>query len=425
VKRTTGSRLCAGVVVSVLSIAPLWPPLAFAEGDTAEVGELRPDEFGQVTKLPSGLRDHWVWVSDRVLRHNQLFDGDTGQALGTLDVSISLAGRLPLGSRELGELYIVESIYSRGHRGTRAEYVTIYDAETLAYKDEIEIPPLTAETGGSVALTAILDGGRFLLVYNQSPQSVTVVDVKLRRVASSVEAAGCACVYPTGERSFGMLCGDGTAVQVLLDAEGRESRLLRSERFFDVVSDPLTEKGVRSGKRWLFASFEGYLHDVDFSGESPKLVDRWSLFTDAERTENWRIGGVQHLALHERSGELYSIVHKGGAGTHKDPGVDIWVYDLAERKQIRAIKSPGLTLAFVRPMLGIERESLWFRALAYLESVFGGPGVHTIVVSQDAEPLLFVRNADIGALGVLDARTGVTLREIEEVGVSGANLAVP
>jgi methylamine dehydrogenase heavy chain len=425
VKRTTGSRLCAGVVVSVLSMAPLWPPLAFAEGDTAEVGELRPDEFGQVTKLPSGLRDHWVWVSDRVLRHNQLFDGDTGQALGTLDVSISLAGRLPLGSRELGELYIVESIYSRGHRGTRAEYVTIYDAETLAYKDEIEIPPLTAETGGSVALTAILDGGRFLLVYNQSPQSVTVVDVKLRRVASSVEAAGCACVYPTGERSFGMLCGDGTAVQVLLDAEGRESRLLRSERFFDVVSDPLTEKGVRSGKRWLFASFEGYLHDVDFSGESPKLVDRWSLFTDAERTENWRIGGVQHLALHERSGELYSIVHKGGAGTHKDPGVDIWVYDLAERKQIRAIKSPGLTLAFVRPMLGIERESLWFRALAYLESVFGGPGVHTIVVSQDAEPLLFVRNADIGALGVLDARTGVTLREIEEVGVSGANLAVP
>jgi len=425
VKRTTGSRLCAGVVVSVLSMAPLWPPLAFAEGDTAEVGELRPDEFGQVTKLPSGLRDHWVWVSDRVLRHNQLFDGDTGQALGTLDVSISLAGRLPLGSRELGELYIVESIYSRGHRGTRADYVTIYDAGTLAYKDEIEIPPLTAETGGSVALTAILDGGRFLLVYNQSPQSVTVVDVKLRRVASSVEAAGCACVYPTGERSFGMLCGDGTAVQVLLDAEGRESRLLRSERFFDVVSDPLTEKGVRSGKRWLFASFEGYLHDVDFSGESPKLVDRWSLFTDAERTENWRIGGVQHLALHERSGELYSIVHKGGAGTHKDPGVDIWVYDLAERKQIRAIKSPGLTLAFVRPMLGIERESLWFRALAYLESVFGGPGVHTIVVSQDAEPLLFVRNADIGALGVLDARTGVTLREIEEVGVSGANLAVP
>lgn len=406
-------------------MAPLWSPSAFAAGDASDAGEITPDEFAQVMKLPSGPRDHWVWVSDRLLRHNQLFDGDTGRALGTLDVSISLAGRLPLASPKLGELYIVESIYSRGHRGTRADYVTIYDAETLAYKDEIEIPPLAAETGASVALTAILDGGRFLLVYNQAPQSVTVVDVKLRRVASRVETAGCACVYPTGELSFGMLCGDGTAVQVLLDAEGRESRLLRSERFFDVVSDPLTEKGVRSGKRWLFASFEGYLHDVDFSGETPKPVDRWSLFTDEERAESWRIGGVQHLALHERSGELYSIVHEGGTGTHKDPGVDIWVYDLAARKRIRTIKAPGLTLAFVRPMLGIERESLWFRALAYLESVFGGPGVHTIVVTQDAEPLLFVRNADIGAVGVVDARTGVTLREIEEVGVSGANMAVP
>lgn len=406
-------------------MALLWSPRASAQGDAADAGEITPDEFEQVTKLPSGPRDHWVWVSDRLLRHNQLFDGDTGRALGTLDVSISLAGRLPLTSRELGELYIVESIYSRGHRGTRADYVTIYDAETLAYKDEIEIPPLAAETGGSVALTAMLDGGRFLLVYNQSPQSVTVVDVKLRRVASSVEAAGCACVYPTGERSFGMLCGDGTAVQVLLDAEGRESRLLRSEKFFDVVADPLTEKGVRSGKRWLFASFEGYLHEVDFSGESPKPVDRWSLFTDEERAESWRVGGVQHLALHERSGELYSIVHKGGAGTHKDPGVDIWVYDVAERKRIRAIKAPGLMLAFVRPMLGIERHSFWFRALAYLETVFGGPGVHTVVVTQDAEPLLFVRNSDIGAVGVVDARTGVTLREIEEVGVSGANMAVP
>jgi hypothetical protein len=182
---------------------------------------------------------------------------------------------------------------------------------------------------------------------------------------------------------------------------------------------------VRSGKRWLFASFEGHLHDVDFSGDTPKLADRWSLFTEEERAESWRIGGVQHLALHERSGELYSIVHKGGAGTHKDPGVDIWVYDLAARKRVRAIKAPGLTLAFVRPLLGIERESVWFRVLAYLESVFGGPGVHSVVVTQDAEPLLFVRHAELGAVGVIDARTGVTLREIEEVGVSGANMAVP
>ena len=60
---------------------------------------------------------------------------------------------------------------------------------------------------------------------------------------------------------------------------------------------------------------------------------RFNLISDEERAESWRIGGVQHLALHERSGELFSIVHKGGAGTHKDPGSDIWVYELAGKKR--------------------------------------------------------------------------------------------
>jgi methylamine dehydrogenase heavy chain len=401
------------------------PALAQNGAEPAAPADVMPDEFGHVQKLPAGPRDHWVWVNDRPLRHDQLFDGDTGRMLGTLDVSLTLAGRLPLTSRALGEFYVVEPVYSRGHRGTRADYVTIYDAETLAYKDEIEIPPRAAETSGSVALIAMLDGGRFLVIYNQAPQSVTVVDVKRRRVASSIDTAGCACVYPTGERSFGTLCGDGTVVEVVLDAEGRDAGMRRSEKFFDVINDPLRENGVRTGKHWFFVSFEGYLHDIEFVGQHPQLADRWSLFTDEERDANWRIGGVQHLALHEKSGELYSIVHKGGPGTHKDAGSEVWVYDVAARKRTRTIKAPGLMLAFVRPMLGLERDSIWFRVLAYLESVLGGPGVHTVVVTQDAEPLLFVRNSEVGAVGVLDARTGVTIREIEEVGVSGANMAVP
>lgn len=410
---------------AVLLVAPALAQNGADPAHDAAAADIKPDELLQVQKLPSGPRDHWVWVSDRPLRHSQLFDGDTGRALGTLDVAVTLSGRLPLTSRELREFYIVESVYSRGHRGIRADYVTIYDDQTLAYKGEIEIPPHAAETGSSVALMAMLDGGRFLVVYNQTPQSVTVIDVKQRRVASSIDTAGCACVYPTGERSFGTLCGNGTAVEVMLDSEGHEAGMRRSEAFFDVINDPLREGGVRIGKRWLFTSFEGYLHDIDFAGQGPKLSDRWSLFTDEERSEGWRVGGVQHLALHEKTAELYSIVHKGGPGTHKDPGTDIWVYDLADRKRTRTIKTPGLVLSFVRPMIGIERESLWFHALAYLESVFGGSGVHSLVVTQDAEPLLFVRNTDVGAVGVLDARTGVTLREIEEVGISGANMAVP
>jgi hypothetical protein len=142
-----------------------------------------------------------------------------------------------------------------------------------------------------------------------------------------------------------MLCGDGTAVQVLLDGEGRESRLLRSEKFFDVVSDPLTEKGVRSGKRWLFASFEGYLHAVDFSG-SPG--GRSGLFRTQAGGElaNRRI---QHLRCTSGAG----FPDRSQGGRHAQGPRRRHLGTISRRKQIHR-SAPGLTLAFVRPLLGIS-----------------------------------------------------------------------
>jgi len=387
--------------------------------------EIVPDPTGTVAPLPEGSRAHWVWVSDRVLRHSQLFDGDSGRALGTIDFAWSLSGRLPHEAPARKELYIVESVYERGHRGKRHDFVTIYDADALTVKGEIEIPPHAAETGAGVALEGLLDDARFLVVYNQTSGSVSVVDLEARSFVGEIDVAGCACVYPTGPDSFGMLCGDGTALKVELDGAGKLRRTTRSEKLFDVVTDPLTEKGVRISGRWLFASFEGQLYDIDFAGLPPVLRDKWSLFTDAERDDGWRIGGQQHLALHRSSGRLYSIVHKGGPGTHKDPGNDIWVYDIQSRALVETMRAPSLVMPFIRPLLGIERGSGWYGLLNYASSVFGSPGVHSIAVTQDDAPLLFVRNADLGALGVLDARSGDHLRDIEEVGISGTTMVVP
>lgn len=414
---TSGGNRAAGVFLAAL--------LALTCPGIAQASDLVPDPLGVIRLLPDGPRDHWVWVSDRLFRHNLLFDGDSGRVLGTLDVASSLGGRIPLTSATLHEFYVVESVYTRGHRGERHDFVTIYDAATLAAKGEIEIPPLAAETGAGVALTAILDGGDVLLVYNQNPSSVSVADVVGRRLAGTVDVAGCAGVYPTGARSFASLCGDGTVIQVFLDDAGKQQSMHRSEVFFDALEDPVTEKGVRRGQHWLFASFNGRLHEVDFSGAEPQAGEAWSLFSEGERSSGWRVGGVQHLALHARSGRLYSFVHRGGPGSHKDPGEEIWVYDLASKSRVQTIPVPNLLPAFVRPLLGIERESLWFRALEGVLSWLPGPGAHSMAVTQDAEPLLFVRNADIGALGVIDAMSGTRLREIEEAGLSGANLGVP
>ena len=47
------------------------------------------------------------------------------------------------------------------------------------------------------------------------------------------------------------------------------------------------------------------------------------------------------------------------------------------------------------------------------------PGVHSVAVTQDATPLLFVRHDEVGAVGVLDAVVGRVVRDIDEAGISG------
>jgi methylamine dehydrogenase heavy chain len=392
-------------------------------GAAAPDAAVEPDEHGRIATLPAGSGAHWVWVPDRVLRHTVLFDGDSGEMLGALDGTFNLSGPVPVVSVERGEIYIVDPVYARGHRGERRDYVTIYDAKTLALRGEIEIPPRSSSIGHGYATVALLDDERFLVVFNQDPSnSVSVVDLETRTFVDEIVIGGCALVYPTGGSRFGTLCGNGTALQVELDASGHQARATRSEPFFDVVKDPLTEKGVRDGARWLFASFEGQLHAIDFTAEKPVAQPPWSLFTDAERQAGWRIGGMQHLALHRATQRLYSLVHLGGPGSHKEPGSAIWVYDVGKRGRVQEFAAPGLLPSFVRPVLELERGgwSDWV-----MQQILPNPGVHSIAVTQDDAPLLFVRHDEVGAIGVLDARSGTALRDIEEAGMSGPLLIVP
>ncbi|UCH30289.1 MAG: hypothetical protein JSV06_04485 [Myxococcales bacterium] len=385
--------------------------------------ELPPEEVGQVFRLPETVSDHWVWVPDRLLRHSVLFDGDTSRMLGQVGNGPQVSPRAPLWSRARNEIYIVETVYSRGHRGERKDFVVIYDSVALDVIGEIELPPRAMESGTGIALVGILDGDRFVAVLNHSPgASVSVADVAQRRLAAEIQTQGCAGVFPAGPTRFGMLCGDGTVITVHLKETGELDHIARSGRFFDPVSDPVTEKGVRDGSTWWFVSFEGYLHEVDFSGDAPLPKAAWSLFTDDERKERWRVGGAQHIAYHPGTERLYSVVHEGGPGSHKAPGPEIWVYDVPSKKKVDVFETPNLMAAFLGPQAGFEPNGTTGRIVNFL---LPNLGVHSVAVTQDDAPLLFYRNADLGAVGVLDARTGEHLRDIEEAGVSGTLLVVP
>lgn len=378
------------------------------------------DAWGQVARVPMPAGPHRVWVNDRVFRHSLLFDGDDGRMLGAVDAGLGLSSKPPYPAPGRNEVYVVESFYSRGHRGQRTDVVTIYDATSLSALGDVEIPPRVADTGHGIALAALLDGERFLAVFNQAPgSSVSIVDLEERRFVEEITTGGCAGVYPVGPRRFGMLCGDGTALLVELDGNGRKASLAPSEKFFDVVTDPLTVSGVRDGGRWLFASFEGFLHAVDFSGSAPKPAEPWSLFTASERSDEWRVGGVQHLAFHGPTRRLYSVVHQGGPGTHKDPGPEIWVYDVDRKERVEQLDAPNVLFGFIRPFVGVDSTSF---TASVLRTLLPSPGVHSISVTQDEAPLLFARNTDLGSVGVLDARSGEHVRDLEEVGLSGTML---
>ncbi len=355
-------------------------------GGVAGAADFRPDQMGVAT-LDRAPGPHWVWVDDIAFffmadGRAYLVDAGSGEFLGMLSTG-SMFTKLDIPA-DRKVIYSAASYYPRVVRGQRQDFVTLYDPRTLDAIDEIEIPPKRLTSIPSPLNSAITNDQGFLLVYNMTPaQSVSVVDLGRKRLASEIITAGCSLVIP-GERRFRMICGDGSLLDIQLDGEGREARRTRSAPFFDPQRDPVTEKPVRIGDEWLFVSFEGIAHPIDLSGDTPRPLPTWSLLDDADRAAGWRIGGMQHLFVHTATRQLYSLVHQGGPDTHKDPGTEVWVHDMDTHRRIRriALKEPATT----------------------------------ILVTQDDQPLLVTALIGVPAIEVYAAGNGAHQRTIGELG---------
>src|SRR6516165_9289500 len=73
----------------------------------------------KVETLPERPGAHWFWLSDIILHRTALFDGDSGQQLGTISSGTAGVGFVvaPLFSADHREIYLAETYYSRGVRG--------------------------------------------------------------------------------------------------------------------------------------------------------------------------------------------------------------------------------------------------------------------------------------------------------------------
>lgn len=360
--------------------------------------ELEPETLGRVNSLPREPDPHWLWVYDMVYDYMtdgraSLIDGDTGRFLGMLNTGYSFT-QLSL-PKHYREIYSAETYYSRYTRGIRNDVVSIYSPTTLAPIAEIDIPDKRGSTIPTPHNAVLTDDDRFLLVFNLTPAtSISVIDLKTRSFVDEIETPGCSLIYPTGKRRFFSLCGDGSLLDILIDDDGKLLSAARAAKFFDPETDPISEKGVRLNSTWYFVSFEGYLHELTFDGKTPSFATPWSLISESEREQTWRVGGTKHLAVHKRRGLLYSIVHQGGGQeTRKDPGKAIWVYDLAARKRTDTIipKHPtGL-----------------------------------VEITQDDQPLLFTADVARNAVDVYDGTSGEFLRSVENIGYTPTGLETP
>lgn len=352
------------------------------------LAEIKPEQIGVIEVLPDIYPPHWIIAQDGAFFHMSdgkfiVLDADAddpadqykGMFNGSFIAQFYQAKTRP-------EMYVIETFHSRGHRGDRTDVLTIYDKRSLAPIGDVVIPAKRSSNMPTDFNLQLVDNETIALIYNFTPAtSVSVVDVVAREFLGEIPIPGCALVYPMSGRAFASLCADGSMLSVQLDDGGQQASSKRTEPFFDVDSDPLMEKAAMHNGIAHFPTFLGNLYPVDLNGTTPIVGKPWSLVGDEEG--GWRPGGIR-VADTDSNGRLYVLMHPdGGDGTHKDPGIEVWVFDTDNKQRV-------------------DRIELQLPAL-------------TIALTRDTKPLLVATNVEM-EIDVYDAASGEHLRTIGNFG---------
>jgi methylamine dehydrogenase heavy chain len=332
---------------------------------------------------------HWVYVLDYAYNNEidarvWLFDGDTHRRIGQIDAGFYPAVSLSPDGRTTA---VATTYFARGGHGTRTDVVEFNDNNTLGKTGEIVIPPKHAQTLAMLFTIGYSADGKFVYVSYLTPAaSFGVLDPAQKKVLSEIDTAGCTLVFPWGPNHVSSICESGRLLTVTLNAQGKESARTTSEPFFNVDEDPVFAQAVPLPDGYAYLSFLGQVHEIDFTRSMPAPRTPWSLVSAAEKGA-WRPGGVQVGAVHRAQKKLFVPMHKGGDGSHKDAGTEIWVIDLKSH----------------------QRTARW-----PIDTRVTG-GAVAVQVSQDEAPLLFVAT-DKSHLLILDARTGKLLHDEKNLG---------
>ncbi|WP_175862633.1 amine dehydrogenase large subunit [Burkholderia cepacia] len=383
------TRRRTAVLAATLAFAAAW-----AGGANATE---KPEEL-VVQKMPL-WHPHEVYIVDISMPSMTdgriyVYDADAKKLLGQIDGGFGPGLAI---SPDRKTSFVATTYFSRGSHGTRTDVVEITDNTTLDHAGEIAIPAKHAQHVPSPYNTALSADGKRLYVANITPAaSVTVIDAVSKKVLAEIDTAACVLAYPSGNDRFTALCESGKALTVTLDANGKETKRTMSDAFIDVDKDPAFVNPSRYKGDYLFTTYGGNVRSADFSGDKPVFGKPWPLLTDAERAEGWRPGGMQQTAVQAKQNRYYVLMHKGGDGSHKDPGTQVWVVDLKSKQRIARW---DLAQQKIDPLVSIQ-------------------------VSEDDKPLFYGLTAT-SDLVVMDARTGKLQHVEKQIGNTSSLLVNP
>ena len=337
------SRATAGAICAWFSVGATAAYAATAEFPNP----LPPDTIPKVEKLPAKYPTTWSFLNyagDRIELRN--VGSDSREVKGQLQAHDSATLLVP---DKRPEIYVADTVWSRGVRGTRTDFITVYDTQTLNPIGEIVLPGtkralITAMEG----LFTFTDDQRMALVFNFTPaSSVAVVDLIKRQVLGEVDIPGCSLVYPSGARGFSTLCSSGTLLTVRLDASGAVAGRSETKAFNPLDTDPLFTASTLIGGVRYFPSLHGRVQPIDMRGDEAKVLPDWQLVTAADAAGQWRPSGWQVVAGDEQK-LLYVLMQPDAhEGTHKDPATEVWVFNVATKTRVKRIRlvRPGSSIS--------------------------------------------------------------------------------
>ena len=330
----TWAMALAGAIASA-GIAPARAaPIASVEPEQSDVAQLTPPQ-------PS-----WFFINRGFTENSSaIYDTVTGKLLGHVetpqltDLALDPAGKF---------YYVSSTLWTKASRGTRQDYVSVFDSVDLKLQADIPMPGRLL-VGGRMNNFVISPDGKSGYVYNMSPaSSVNVIDLAARKFVKSVELPGCASLVPVPGVGISALCSDGSLATLTLS--GAKSQITRSEPFFSATDDPIFDNFQvdRAKNQIVMLSYTGKIYTATL-GAKPVISAPFSLQeaagvpagSAAPNQVNWYPGGVQQMALHRATGQLYVLMHMGEFWSHKAGANEVWQLDLASHKVVKRMTVPG------------------------------------------------------------------------------------